>query len=64
MGRVENEWSCFRAVRFVFIYLMRNHPFSALPMAISQHCCIDNQNIHTANNYMSLLCVRDDMLNF
>ena len=56
---------------------MRNHPFSTLPMAISQQFDtlptefslsqqfrIDNQNIHNTNNHVSLLRVRDDMLNF
>ena len=43
--RVENEWLHIRAVSFVFIYLdlMRNHPFSTLSVAISQQYCIDNQ---------------------
>ena len=64
--RVENEWLRIRAVSRVFIYLdlMRNRPFSTLPLAISQQCCIDNQNIHSTNNHMCLSCVRDDMLNF
>ena len=64
--RVENEWLCIGAVSFVFIYLdlMLNHPFSTLPVAISQQCCIDNQNIHNTNNHMCLSCVHDDMLNF
>ena len=37
MVSVENEWLCIRAVSFVFIYLdlMRYHPFSTLPMAIN-----------------------------
>ena len=41
-----------------------NHPFSTIPVAISQRCCIDNQNIHNTNKHMCLSCVRDDMLNF
>ena len=43
---------------------MRNHSFSTLTVAISQHCCIDYQNIYNTNNNMCLLCVRDDMLSF
>ena len=64
--RVENEWLRITAISFVFIYLdlMRNHPFSNLPMAISQQCYIDKRNIHNTNNYMCSSCVRDDMLNF
>ena len=48
-GRVENGWLSSRAVSFVFIYLdlMRNHPFSTVPVAISRQRCIDNQNILT-----------------
>ena len=63
--RVENEWLCIRAVRFVFIYLdlMCNHPFWTLPVVISQQCCIDNQNIYNTNNHMCLWCVHNDMLN-
>ena len=43
---------------------MRDHPFSILPVAIFQQCCIDNQNIRNTNNHMCLSCGRDDMLNF
>ena len=35
-----------------------------LTVAISQQCCIDNQNIHNTNSHTCLSCVRDDMLNF
>ena len=65
MVRVENEWLRIRAESFVFIYLdlMCNHPFSTLPVAISQQCRINNQNIHNTNNHMYLWCVHDDKLN-
>ena len=66
MVRVENEWLRIRNVSFVFIYLdlMCNHPFSTLPVAVSQQCCIDNQSIHNTNNHMCLSCVCEGMLNF
>ena len=65
-GMVENGWLRIKALSFIIIYidLMRNHPFLTLLMAISGHCCIDNQNIYNISNNLCLSCVRDDMLNF
>ena len=40
---------------------MRNHSFPTLTVAISQKCCIDNQNIHNTKNHMCLSCMHDDV---
>ena len=62
---VENGWLCIRSIQIITkpTALMRNHPFSTLPVAISRQCCIDNQNVHNTNSHMCLSCVRDDILN-
>ena len=65
-GDVDVKSDPFIAVSFVTLYidLMRNQPFSTLPVAIFRQCCINNKNIRNTNNHMCLSCVRDDMLNF